>query len=85
MHVYALENKMTIQEKTNEIMKKLGNLLIIEQKTLGLNNLQMALKCDISLREYNKLISRKATSCRLTTLVSVLENTNISSKDILDY
>lgn len=76
---------MTIQEKTNEIMKNLGNLLIIEQRKLGLNNLEMALKCNISLREYNKLISRKSTGCRLAIIVSILENTSISLQDIFDY
>lgn len=76
---------MTIQEKTNEIMKNLGNLLIIEQRKLGLNNLEMALKCNISLREYNKLISRKSTGCRLTIIVSILENTDISFQEVFDY
>lgn len=63
-------------------MKNLSILLLKEQNRLELTNIEMSLRCDLSLREYQKLISGKSNGCRVETIIKIAENTNIDYLDM---
>lgn len=71
-------------ENTNEIMRKISNLLIAEQGKYSLTNIQMSRRLDIPLRTYNAIISGKTNFCRFETLGKILENSNITYDDIFE-
>ena len=67
--------------------KKLSELLLLEQERLNLNEVEMAIRCEISEREYQYLISGKLRSEKskgyyTDTLNKIFRNTNIVCCDI---
>lgn len=71
-------------EYTNEIMKRISDLLIAEQGKYNLNNIQMSQRLDIPLRTYNDLISGRSMFCRFSTLDKILKNSSITYDDIFE-
>lgn len=71
-------------ENTNDIMRRISDLLIMEQGKYGLTNFQMSQRLDVPLRTYNGLISGKAKFCTFVTLDKILKNSSITYDDVFE-
>lgn len=70
----------------NPAMKNIRKFLLKYKKEHHLTNQQMAVRCDISLSEYDKIMNIKAHSkygCSADTIIRICLNLGISSDDLL--
>ena len=66
-------------------LKNLSNALIMEQARLNLTNIEMSLRCDLSFRNYCRIIYGENKSVKIETLISICENTDITYSDIFAF
>lgn len=66
--------------------KRLAVLLLLEQERLGLNEYEMAIRCEISERQYKYMLKGEIgeRGYYQDTLNKIFQNTNIKSNDIFD-
>ncbi len=71
-----------------QIMKKLRDTLLQYKKHHHLTNMEMSIKCDISLSEYDKIMNIKQHGkhgCTADTLYKIFHNLNIDANDIFKF
>lgn len=68
------------------IMKDIRKILINYKKEHNLTNQQMAVRCDLSLSEYDKIMNVKTHSdygCSIDTFYKICSNLKLSSDSLL--
>lgn len=68
------------------IMKNIRKILKDYKKSHKMTNIQMAMKCEISISEYDKIMNVKSHStsgCSVDTLCKICKNLRIDSNTVL--
>lgn len=69
-----------------EIMDNIKKILLDYKKLHGLTNFEMAVMCDLSLSEFDKIIYKKPYSkygCTIDTFYKICVNLKIDANDLL--